>query len=313
MTEIERIKSSGILNPEFYKEEYRNDFLVDTKRKKIWAIGIDLLLKLDEVCKKHNLRYWLAYGTLLGAVRHNGFVPWDDDIDVCMLREDYEKLLTLQDEFTSPYFLQTPYTDKGYYYSYCKIRNSNTTAFSKNFSFHFSSNNCNSGMSLDIFCLDKWNNDEEAEILYYKIKNLIVNNSTYMKLSNPDLKNDERVMNYNGENPLETYEKIQQLSQSYLNKNMKFVSIPTNTTYGFRRDLHSLEAFSETIFHDFEGFQLPIPIGYDIILKTTYGDYKEFPPIKSRGTWHSAIIDAEIPYSDYYKRFFAGEKLWLNR
>ena len=77
------------------KEEVRDGFTVSTKRKRIWNVELNLLLKLDEVCKKNDLRYFLDSGTLLGAVRHHGFIPWDDDLDVVMLREDYDKLIQL--------------------------------------------------------------------------------------------------------------------------------------------------------------------------------------------------------------------------
>lgn len=92
MTECERIIKDGILPKSFFLPETICDFHVDEKRKKMWAIGIDMLVKFDEVCRKHELRYSLAFGSLLGVVRHKGFIPWDDDIDVVMPREDYEKL-----------------------------------------------------------------------------------------------------------------------------------------------------------------------------------------------------------------------------
>ena len=92
MTECERIIKEGILPETFIKPETICDFYVDEMRKKIWAIEIDLYLELEKVCKKHNLRFYAIGGSILGAVRHNGFIPWDDDMDVCMPREDYEKL-----------------------------------------------------------------------------------------------------------------------------------------------------------------------------------------------------------------------------
>ena len=132
MKEIERIIKSGILPESFFEEEVICDFKVDLTRKKLWAISLDLLFKFDEICRKHHLNYSLAYGSLLGAIRHHGIIPWDDDVDVFMLREDYEVLKTLKDEFQPPYFLQIPGED-GYLYSYAKVRNSNTTALSYSF------------------------------------------------------------------------------------------------------------------------------------------------------------------------------------
>ena len=104
MKEIERIINQNILPESFFQEETRDGFVVTESRKKLWGILLDLLLKFDEVCKNNDLRYFLSCGSMLGAVRHKGFIPWDDDIDVCMPREDYDRLLTLSDEFRSPYF-----------------------------------------------------------------------------------------------------------------------------------------------------------------------------------------------------------------
>lgn len=86
MTECERIIKEGILPESFFEPETICDFYVDETRKKIWAVLLDLLIKFDKVCKKHGLKYYLAYGSLIGAVRHQGFIPWDDDIDICMNR-----------------------------------------------------------------------------------------------------------------------------------------------------------------------------------------------------------------------------------
>ena len=76
----------------FLDEEIRCGYTVTAKAKRAWAVQMDLLHKLDEVCKKYNLRYFADSGTLLGAARDKGYIPWDDDIDIVMLREDYEKL-----------------------------------------------------------------------------------------------------------------------------------------------------------------------------------------------------------------------------
>ena len=91
----------------FFEEEERNGYVITKKRKEIWAVEIDMLLKFIYVCEKHNLKYFADSGTLLGAARHNGFIPWDDDIDVAMLRKDYDKFCKIAiNEFKYPYFFK---------------------------------------------------------------------------------------------------------------------------------------------------------------------------------------------------------------
>ena len=91
----------------FFEGEERCGYYVSPEMKKVWAVELDLLSEFARVCKKHNLKWWICYGTLLGAVRHKGFIPWDDDVDVVMMRSEYDKLCEVsREEFRHPYSLQ---------------------------------------------------------------------------------------------------------------------------------------------------------------------------------------------------------------
>ena len=113
---------------------------------------LEILLEMKRICEKYQLQYYLVGGTLLGAVRHKGFIPWDDDIDVAMPREDYERFAELcKTELKSDLFYQCPQTDKDYYLTYAKIRKNNSFFYEERFQdaqFH-------KGVFIDILPLDK--------------------------------------------------------------------------------------------------------------------------------------------------------------
>lgn len=146
-------KSISINLPEgFLNEEVRDGYLITSEIKAAWAVQLDMVAKLLEVCNKHNLRIYADGGTLLGAIRHKGYIPWDDDIDLVMMREDYDKLMALKDEFEHPYFLQNIYTDPHYTHRHAQLRNSDTACWPAQ------SDGCpykyNQGIFVDIFPAD---------------------------------------------------------------------------------------------------------------------------------------------------------------
>ncbi len=103
--------------------------------RKIQLVQLEILLEFDRICKENNLPYQLFFGTLLGAIRHKGFIPRDDDVDVCMLRGDYNRFLQLcEDQLNKDYFLQTYKTDKEYIHSFARIRKNNTLALQRIYS-----------------------------------------------------------------------------------------------------------------------------------------------------------------------------------
>lgn len=299
MTEAERIMQKGFLREDFLKEEIICDFLVDEKRKKIWAIELDLLREFDRVCKKYNLKYFMIFGSLLGAIRHQGYIPWDDDLDVAMFREDYERFIEVaKDEFEEPYFLQTPYTDDGYFYSFIKIRNSKTTSISKAFQYQ----TFNQGIFLDIFPLDYCG--ETQRVLsedYVEMKRILTLCSKYMKISNPNIifKEAERI-ELEQKQAIEVCEEGQKLAKKYCDNPTNNVAITVFTIYDWRKAYFDVKDFSEIVLCDFEGLKIPIPCGWNNILTRLYGDYMKFPSEEKRGIEHSgAFFEPDIEYIEF--------------
>ena len=129
--------------------ETRGDYFVSHEMKKVWQVEMDLLDQLLKVCKEHNLRCWVDGGSLLGAVRHKGFIPWDDDIDIAMPRSDYEKLLAHAAEWLpGQYELISAENDANYPHPFAKIQNANTTLIERE---HM---NYLGGIYIDVFPLD---------------------------------------------------------------------------------------------------------------------------------------------------------------
>ena len=289
MTECERIIEQGILPASFFEEEERCDFLVTKERKKVWGVELDLYLKFSHICEKYNLKHWGDGGTLLGAVRHNGFIPWDDDMDIIMPREDYNKLMTIgPKEFCEPYFLQTPHTDPNYGYSFAKLRNSNTTCIPK----VFAKAGFNHGIHIDIFPLDELNLDT-FEQDKAKITEHIMKCSSFMKRNSVGLLNQRQLDNYHKywtDNPAKEYDEIQRISSNPEYGGSEYVANCTVTSLKSSAQIWKKSWFDNTIFHKFETIEIPMPGEIDNRLKAQYGNYMEYPPINQRGQWHSEVL-----------------------
>ncbi len=297
---------SGI-SPSFYKKEIRSDFLVDEKRKKVWAVELEMLEKLDEVCKKHGIPYWAFYGTLLGAVRHQGFVPWDDDIDLVMFRDGYKRFQEVAPyEFQEPYFFQNSYTDRRIW-ALSKIRDSRTTGieFRDLRDFH-------QGIFIDIFPLDsvadgihgEFNSVRETQGLLWS---LVMDPGGTLTGLKQELMEGRR-----GTGELQIFLEI---AKKDIRERFRIFEEFSLAHFGETEDVNYItyelnpcnyksvkkDWFRDTEFLPFEHLMVPVPGGYDKILTQCYGNYRQC--VRGGGLHQDIILNPDIPYSEYFDRY----------
>ena len=301
MTECERLIKNGELPASFLEDETRCDYHVESKMKKLWALQIDLVKQLEAVCKRHNLTYFLVGGSCLGAVRHKGVIPWDDDIDVALKRKDYDIFVEkAQEELKEPYFLQTPISDPPFFRLHAVLRNSNGTCISNGDQYL----ECNNGIQIHVFPLDGYEDN-----LYCKMFHFITHvrktfaGKTYNLPNAKDHILKRRLLYYTRflALPFGLKRYYQELNESCVKMTSKYKR-KIGIQYTFFNSLcwtWDAHVFDEAIYVPFEYTTVPIPKGYHEMLTTTYGDYMQFPPVEKRGGRHSFEIEPDVPYKEY--------------
>ena len=248
-----------------------------------------IMKKIHEVCVKHNIRYWLDYGTLLGAVRHDGFIPWDDDMDISMLREDYEKFNAIaQQELGEEFFWQTKETEPDFCFEMGKVRLNGTVWQERNWE---KSSIVHQGLFVDIFPIDpfpesirKVRNIDRKSKLYFALLLYKLN-----KVTSPNLVNKlitwilspffsrKRLTNWYSR-------KVEELSRCKdTSAWVSTICIDTVT------HLCNKSVFDELILKKFEDTEFYIPAQYDERLKLNFGNYMQLPPEDKRYGHHGII------------------------
>lgn len=250
--------------------------------KKLQTKEIEILKYFDEICKQHDLEYYLAYGTLLGAIRHKGFIPWDDDIDIHMKGKDYIKLTNiLKENQDQKYFFQSLETEPNYYLLWNKIRMNNTIFIEKG----WEKNKIHQGISLDIFPLieypenlkDKKKIDRKLKITKLLIDNNMEENKNYksygisgkilskiFKIIPQKLRNKKIINNIN-------------YLCNYESNSKHYFSTIRGTSKKFSKD-----CFSRTTKLAFETETFDAPIKSEKYLEEVYGDYMKLPKEEDR-------------------------------
>lgn len=303
----------------FFEAEVRNGFRIPSMMKHCWAAQMEVLSEIGRICKKHGIQYFADWGTLLGAVRHRGYVPWDDDIDIGMKRPDYERFWRVaREELPEGWQVLNAHTDKDYILTNTKVTNGNTMQFSQEHLKRF--HGCPYVIVIDIFPIDYVPRVKEEEEMQIELVNII--NSTALHRDDPDT--DEAAfmetvrmietmcgVTFNDTQPI-----FQQLA--ILGEQLCGLYGPDDADYltAMHRLIEgqpyyvSKAAYDEAVMMPFENIEIPVPVGYDEILRFKYGDYMQmincggahdYPYYKEQAeVLRNMLIENNIPLSALY-------------
>ncbi len=256
----------------------------NTDRRALQLEELSVLDELDRICKKHGLRYFLTAGTLLGAVRHRGFIPWDDDIDVAMPRGDYDRLAKIcESELSEGFFYQSEKTERLHTFFFAKIRKDGTEVTEH----LLECVDIHNGCYVDIFPLDKCPATPVFAKLYFKTIQML--NCAIISKVSRDFKDEYKPF------ARFVYKCIRLLPFSCLRGLRHFVRwfysvfssgkrwCTVAGSHGYPRETYLPEWFSDEVMLEFEGKEYPAPSGFRKLLTNMYGDYMTPPAEGDRG------------------------------
>lgn len=262
---------------DYFKGEEREGFYVEEMMKRAWAAQIEVLEIIDRICKKYQMQYFADWGTLLGAVRHKGFIPWDDDIDIVMKRADYNRFIRIfNEEQTEGCFLLSMYANEEYNEVFARVVNSNQVNFTKEYLERW--HGCPYAVGIDIFPLDKLPVDKEDESLQCNLLRILLKATYSGDETEETLQMIEDFCGVNIDRARNIQRQLLRVIDGVLQmfeedggdyaELIYYLNVPE------RRRMKP-EYYSESIYIPFETSTIPVPKEYDSVLRRMYGDYEK--------------------------------------
>lgn len=300
----------------FLEDEIRDGFYIPTLGKRAWAAELIVLQEVDRICRKHHIKYFAGYGTLLGAIRHHGFIPWDDDMDIMMLRKDYEKFCRVAKEELPDGFEITTFRNHEDFWSFmARVVAFPRICFEEEHLEKYNGFPYIAG--IDVFVLDYMYTDEQKERQRCSIAKYVL--AVADELEKMDAKtlqvNLDKIKivcelqfpGYSNLHELKVflYQTVENLFA--MTKEQEADNVVQMMPYGIDKiesAQFSKTYFTESVSIPFENVTVPVPIGYDVILKRIYGDYMhsvrgfsrhDYPFFGTQRKQLQACLDFRIP------------------
>lgn len=276
-----------------------SDSILGIDIKKIQAVELEILLEFDRICKKYDIKYQLFAGTLIGAIRHRGFIPWDDDIDVCMLRSEYNRFVSIvDDELASEYFFQSYETDPNYINKFAKIRKNGSLFMEK----LVRGVDMHHGFYIDIFPFDNieidsmrgkyqiWSLRKIDSFFKYRLKARYSTLESGFERTKAKLKYD--LIKFLPVSKIRIENWVLKIMTRFNDIETEYIGDLANPSIGVLENfMMRRETIEDSIEWDFEGHKFPVPRAYDEVLTRAYGDYMTPPEIKVS---HHNIVEIDL-------------------
>ena len=257
-------------------------------------IMLELLREIDRICTEHGISYMLFAGSALGAVRHRGFIPWDDDLDVIMLREEYDRFLRYApEELGKEYFLQKEYSEHWPMF-FSKLRKNGTACMEK----LVPRDRCqHQGIYVDIFPADRLSDSALLARLQFAAAKVVIAKSLYRRGYLTNSFGKKLFMCFCRLLPAEPFRRLAQLRG---HTKTKRVHSFFGASRRFSKSVYPRRWFTETRRMPFEDGEYPVSSSFDELLRTLYGDYlTPSPPAEREVKVHAVLVDPEHSYEDY--------------